>query len=86
MSRSTLSPLGYSSCSAVFDHRCAGRGGEDLEALGATVFVGGLGHTVAHRHRTSVALVADDGVLGAEHVAVAQIGAVEQPVIRPPDV
>ena len=58
-----------------------GRGAQDLETVGTTVLVGRTGDSIVEGHRATVALVADDGVFGAEHVAIPQIGVSKEPVL-----
>ena len=66
--------------------KCGGRrGAEDLEVGGRAVDAGGVGQPVAVGEVAAVALVADGGGAGAEHVAVAEAGALEEPVVGPVD-
>src|SRR4051794_18263074 len=53
---------------------------EDLEGRRRAVLAGRVREPVAGGEHAPVALVADDGRTGTEHVAVAQPGAVEDPV------
>src|SRR5262249_13771529 len=59
--------------------------GEDLERGWRAVFERRIGKAVAVREDAAVALVAHDGRIDAQHVAVAEPGAVEEPVIRAMD-
>src|ERR1700682_4372254 len=55
-------------------------GAEDLEGRRRAVLAGRVRQPVAVGEHAAVALVADDGRAGAEHVAVAEPGALEHPV------